>query len=1009
MLLQDLPIQKKLMRFIILISGIVLLTTFLTFTIYELYTFKMSTVDKLTAIGKIISYNSSAALTYDDPKGAKEILAALKSEPHIIAASLYDKKGKLFAQYPSDFDAGYFPTTPNPKGYHFDPLYMEIILPISEGDIIFGWLYLKSDLSEIYERMKIYGIISAIALILSFLFAYLLSINLKNNISQPIQSLVKAAETISAKGDYSIRASKLGKDELGIFTETFNQMLTTIETQNKALNEFNKNLEQKVKERTISLEQVNRELKESEQQIQSIFESAPDAVIVINDKSLIEKWNRKAEKLFGWTESEVLGKPIYEFIIPERYREAHKKGMTRYLATGEGPVLKKAFEIESINKKGNESTVLLSISPVTTKDKILFIGFIRDITEEKKAEEELQRSNERFFTIFNNSPIGMVIANLETSKFQNVNQSFLSNFGYAKEEVIGKTALELNIAEPQSFDEIHNLLKQKKDIKNVEILARKKNGERNVIILSSNVFDINNEKVVFTSFFDITERKKAEVELQRSNERFLALFDNNPIGMVLSDLETKKFINVNENFVKTFGYSKEEVVGKLSSQLNLTDVESVQKFLSILKQQGNVKDLEVLAIKKNGEKFWSLTSVQIITINNKKFGLSSFHNIDERKKTEKIIMQKSEETNQLNAFLDSVLENIPNMIFVKEAKELRFVRFNKAGEELLGYTKQELIGKNDYDFFPKSEADFFTANDRKVLDSGRLLEVQEEPIHTKNKGERILETKKIPILNKDGKAIYLLGISDDITEQKKTLMELEKKSNELERSNKELEQFAYIASHDLQEPLRMVNSYLQLLEKRYKDKLDKDANDFINYAVDGSNRMRTLIFALLDYSRVNRVKPFEDIHVNELISEVLKDLANQIKENNASITIETLPDIFGDRVLISQLFQNLISNAVKFKGERNPEILITGKKNNNEYLFSVKDNGIGIQKEYASKLFTIFQRLNTKEQFPGTGIGLAICKKIVERHGGQIWFESEFGQGTTFYFTIKGKEEKPTL
>lgn len=231
--------------------------------------------------------------------------------------------------------------------------------------------------------------------------------------------------------------------------------------------------------------------------------------------------------------------------------------------------------------------------------------------------------------------------------------------------------------------------------------------------------------------------------------------------------------------------------------------------------------------------------------------------------------------------------------------------------------------------------------------------------------------------------------------------ELKKTANDLIRSNNELEQFAYVASHDLQEPLRMVTSYVQLLESRYKDKLDKDAKEFIDFAVDGTNRMKNLIHSLLEYSRVNNIRPFAKINLNLLLPDVLQNLESQIKENNAIIKIDTLPDIDGDAILITQLFQNLISNGIKFKSSKPPEINISGKKVNDEYLFSIKDNGIGIPKEYADKIFLIFQRLHTKDKYPGTGIGLAICKKIVEKHGGKIWFESEIGNGSVFYFTIK--------
>jgi signal transduction histidine kinase len=225
-------------------------------------------------------------------------------------------------------------------------------------------------------------------------------------------------------------------------------------------------------------------------------------------------------------------------------------------------------------------------------------------------------------------------------------------------------------------------------------------------------------------------------------------------------------------------------------------------------------------------------------------------------------------------------------------------------------------------------------------------------------------------------------------------------TEELKRSNAELEQFAYVASHDLQEPLRMITSYVQLLEKRYKPKLDGDAIEFINYAVDGANRMQTLIYSLLEYSRVNRVKPFESVNVSDLLVEIKKDLSMAIEENNAEIIYGELPDLYGDKVLLGQLFFNLIGNAIKFKGKDPVKITISGKKTGDEYLFSVADNGIGIQKEYLEKIFIIFQRLHTKDKYPGTGIGLAICKKIVERHNGRIWVDSKVNEGSVFYFTI---------
>jgi len=232
---------------------------------------------------------------------------------------------------------------------------------------------------------------------------------------------------------------------------------------------------------------------------------------------------------------------------------------------------------------------------------------------------------------------------------------------------------------------------------------------------------------------------------------------------------------------------------------------------------------------------------------------------------------------------------------------------------------------------------------------------------------------------------------------------------ELERSNKELEQFAYVASHDLQEPLRMVSSYTQLLAQRYEDQLDEKAHKFIDYAVDGAVRMQRLINDLLAYSRVStRGKEFELIDSQRALDEALSNLAAAIDESRAIIVYDTLPVVPADATQLSQVFQNLVGNALKFRGEETPRIRVTASDLVSEWRFAVQDNGIGLEAQYAEKVFVIFQRLHSRQEYPGTGIGLAICKRIVERHGGRIWFESEPGAGSTFYFTLP-KREKTTL
>jgi len=230
---------------------------------------------------------------------------------------------------------------------------------------------------------------------------------------------------------------------------------------------------------------------------------------------------------------------------------------------------------------------------------------------------------------------------------------------------------------------------------------------------------------------------------------------------------------------------------------------------------------------------------------------------------------------------------------------------------------------------------------------------------------------------------------------------LAQQAQELARSNAELQQFAYVASHDLQEPLRMVSSYLQLLARRYRGKLDDDADDFIAYAVDGAERMRSLINDLLAYSRVStHGRDFELVDCEVVFENAFANLQVAIEESGAVVTHDPLPTVMADDVQLVQLFQNLIGNAIKFRGKEAIRIHTSAERGENEWIFSVRDNGIGIDAEYAERIFEIFQRLHSGQEYPGTGIGLAICRKIVERHGGSIWVHSESGNGSTFQFTI---------
>ena len=339
---------------------------------------------------------------------------------------------------------------------------------------------------------------------------------------------------------------------------------------------------------------------------------------------------------------------------------------------------------------------------------------------------------------------------------------------------------------------------------------------------------------------------------------------------------------------------------------------------------------------------------------------------------------------------------------------------NKAFEQLTGYTTEELKNVNWDTTLTPSKWNDITGQKLEELKSTHIP-VRYEKEYIRKDGSRVPIELLVHITSdKEDNPRYYYSFITDITQRNKdeeelkntneeltdTQNKLEKSIKKLEKSNEELEQFAYVASHDLQEPLRMIRSFTQLLEKRYRDKLDSDAKEYIGFIVDGTKRMKELIDDLLTFSRLNTAKrEFELSDLNQVLNSVLLDLKPTIDEKNAHIIHDNLPVVNCDSSQIRQVFQNLIINALKFN-ETPPEIHILTDENKKEWKFRVKDNGIGIDPEHQKQIFDVFRRLHTREEYTGTGIGLSICKKIIERHNGKIWVESELGKGTTFYFNI---------
>jgi len=516
---------------------------------------------------------------------------------------------------------------------------------------------------------------------------------------------------------------------------------------------------------------------------------------------------------------------------------------------------------------------------------------------------------------------------------------------------------------------------------------------------------------------DISERKQAELELRESEENYRLMVEGVKDYAIFM-LDPNGYIKTwNDGARNTKGYSAGEIIGKhFSTFYTAEDLESKkpERELKIAVETGKYEE-EGWRVKKNGSVFWA--NVVITSLYNEQNQLLGFSKVTRdltgRKENEENLRQSEERYR-------SLVEQVTDYgIFLLDEKG-RITSWNEGARRIKGYTADEIIGKYFSIFY--TEEDILMGKPAYELKVARKEGKYEEEGWRKRK-DGTLFWANIVITAVYDKNNILLGFSKvtrDLTERKESERalrdshdryrlltdELKITNFELSSANEELEQFTSIVSHDLQEPIRTVKSFLQLIDIKLNAGQYDDLKTYINKSINAANRMRELIQNLLHYSQLSKGEiAKENIEVNELINEALQNLRSALDVNNAQVIIKNeVGVVYGDRVQLIQLIQNLVSNALKFTEAHQPQITIACMEENGYVRFAVSDNGIGIAKDDLPKVFDIFRRLHTKKEYPGTGIGLAICKKIVDRHGGRIWPESEPGKGTTFYFTIN--EEK---
>jgi PAS domain S-box-containing protein len=511
--------------------------------------------------------------------------------------------------------------------------------------------------------------------------------------------------------------------------------------------------------------------------------------------------------------------------------------------------------------------------------------------------------------------------------------------------------------------------------------------------------------LVTAAIRDISVRKLAETHLAQMEGRYRGLLEAAPDAMVVVNV-AGEIVLLNVRAEKEFGYSRDELVGQKVKNIipqgfaERIIADGTRSAAEALAQQIGT-GIELIGRRKDGSEFPIELMLSPLESTEGVLVTAAIRDISVRKLAETHLAQ-------MEGRYRGLLEAAPDaMVVVNVAGEI--VLLNVQAEKQFGYSRDELVGQKVKNIIPEGFAERIIADGTRSAAEALAQQIGTgiELIGRRKDGSEFpIELMLSPLESAEG--VLVTSAIRDISVRKKSDEHLVKTVGELKRSNDELQQFAYVSSHDLQEPLRMVSSYTQLLAKRYKGRLDSDADEFIAFAVDGCDRMQGLIRDLLAYSRAGtNGKALREISSEDALKVALTNLRATVEQSGAVVTHESLPAIRIDETQLTQVFQNLVGNAIKYRRVESPQVHVSALKNGgNEWIFSVRDNGLGIDPQYFDRIFILFQRLHGREEFEGTGIGLAICKKILERLGGRIWVESQPEKGSTFCFALPEMEGK---
>jgi PAS domain S-box-containing protein len=612
--------------------------------------------------------------------------------------------------------------------------------------------------------------------------------------------------------------------------------------------------------------------------------------------------------------------------------------------------------------------------------------------EEVESSVVLQRAFEK---------AGLGVAHIGTDRrFLRVNRRLCEILGYPEQELVRLTGKDISHPEDADVIDRERPRLYAGEIEAVRLEKRYLRKDRSVVWVSFTMVlerdSAGTPQYEIAVYDDITARKDAEAALREGEERFRRTFELAGSGLAHVSLDGR-FLRMNPRLCEILGYTEKELAG-----LSVKDISHPEDRdaadgprARVIRGEIDSARLEKRYQRKDGSVVWLsvVIALERDAAGRPLYAISVLDDITGRKHTEAALRDSEARFRSTFELAASGIAHV--------SLDGRFLRVNRPLCGILRFREDELIGRSVKEISHPDDRDVTDAQ-RAQVRAGERESVRFEKRYIRKDGSTVWVSLGVALVRGAGGAPqYEIAMFDDITERKQAEAALHEAHEELKRSNSDLEQFAYVASHDLQEPLRMVSSYTQLLGRRYGEKFDADAKEFMAYIVDGAARMQQLIQDLLAYSRVGtKDKDFKPVELAKPLRRAIANLKAAIDESGAAVTHDPLPTLVADEVQLAQLFQNLVGNALKFRSASAPRIHVGVSERGGVFEFEVRDNGIGIEPQYFERIFMVFQRLHNKSEYPGTGIGLAICKKVVERHGGQMRVESKPGEGSAFIFTL---------